>query len=87
VVEAPSAYAVISDLDHFSIADRLWAGAPRPQEVVSTLPQEEQVARVAQVVRAWLQDPLGANYTEGALEEALRETYVPGNVEEYQEKV
>jgi hypothetical protein len=54
---------------------------------VSTLPQEEQVARVAQVVRAWLQDPLGANYTEGALEEALRETYVPGNVEEYQEKV
>jgi hypothetical protein len=87
-LQAPSASAIISDLDHFSIADRSYSVTPLEEEVESTLPREEQVAQVAQCIRAWLQNPLGTEgYSEGAVGKALRDMCAPGSVALYQEKL
>lgn len=85
-LKAPSAHAVISDLSHFSIADRSYSVVPRATEVESTLPREEQIARVAQCVRAWLNNPLAPG-SEGAIGKALRETYARGAVVSYREQL
>lgn len=76
-LQAPRAYAVISALDHFSMADRAWVSIPREGDVECSLPRAEQVALVAQCAQAWLRTPLDRS-SGGSVKRVLEETLPPG---------
>jgi hypothetical protein len=83
-LQPPRAYAVLSGLDHFSIADRYWQALPRDGEINSTLSRQEQTALVTKSLQAWLRTPHGLQSGTSLCSE-LRTRYVPGALETCEE--
>ena len=50
---APKAAAVLGDLNHYSIADRVWLSSPLLPDPVSTLSRSAQVDRVSEGAILW----------------------------------